>query len=107
MSFVFIAILKSIFPVKPPAINLDLSNSFTFGISIPFNKILLGVMSEITFHVLPSKVFHVVLLSNETNPAINVSVGLVYKALIFSNLSTYMFLKLIVSNVSIRPVFRS
>ena len=65
MSFVFIAILKSISPVKPPAISLFLSNLFIFETSIPFNKMLLGVVSEIVFQLVPLKVFHVVLLSND------------------------------------------
>ena len=68
---------------------------------------LFGVMSEMVVQEVPVKAFHVALLSNEINPAIKVLVGLVYKTLIFSNLSTGIFLKLLVSKVSIRPVFRS
>ena len=65
MSFVFIAILKSISPVKPPVISLFLSNLFIFEMSMPFNKMLLGVVSEIVLQLVPLKVFHVVLLSND------------------------------------------
>ena len=65
LSFVFIAILKSISPVKPPAISLFLSNLFIFEMSMPFNKILLDEVSEIVLQLVPLKVFQVVLLSND------------------------------------------
>ena len=64
-------------------------------------------MFEIVVQLVPLKVFHVALLSNEIKQFKKVSSGLVYKTFIFSNLSTGIFLKLLVSNVSIRPVFRS
>ena len=104
---VFNAILKSIFPVKPPEINLVLSNEFTAFKLIPFNKILFGVTSEMVIQMAPLNVFHVVLLSKDIKQFIKVSSGLVYKTLIFSNLLTGMFLKLLVSKVSIKPVFKS
>ena len=68
---------------------------------------LFGVMSEMVVQDVPVKAFHVALLPNEIKQFIEVSSGLVYKTFIFSNLSTGIFLKLLVSNVSIRPVFRS
>ena len=104
---VFNAILKSIFPVKPPEINLALSNEFIAFKLIPLSKILFGVVSEIIVQFIPSKVFHVDLLSNDIKQFIKVSSGLVYKTLIFSNLSTGMLLKLFVSTASIQPVFNS
>ena len=68
---------------------------------------LFGVMSEIVVQDVPVKAFHVALLSNEIKQFIEVSSGLVYKTLIFSNLSTGIFLKLLVFYVSTKPAFRS
>ena len=84
-----------------------MSNEFIAFKLIPLSKILFGVVSETVVQFIPSKVFHVDLLSNDIKQFIKVSSGLVYKTLIFSNLSTGIFLKLLVSNVSIKPVFRS